>query len=534
VFDPGTGLPTTLTSSTPAGTTSTALDHQPGTHRTAAATSTGPGAASRTFTWQPDGTPATWTGPDRTTWTATSSTTGATTTLTGSGGPGGSTRVDRALSPDGTILAEHTTTPAGTSLLIDLGPIGRITITTSPDSQETVTGQRDQRRPDGTLAATRTGPALTDTTAWHTDTQGTPIAAAGTTMLDGTTPTGRRWWTAYGAPRGPPDTTSGPAATGWLGRPQHAAAQEATGLTRLGARDHDPTLGAFTTPDPVTAFGDPAALDPYTYARWNPLTYSDPTGLWPNWGKAKNTLAKAGAWAWKHKAAIAGSVAGIAVGAAACAVTAGLGCVLIGSALAGAAASATTYSIEAATGQRTWNTRDFLKTTLIGAALGLAGGAAGRLAATAARTLARTPAAIKSAATALRNDRGSFGLGGGGKPSSSAANSSITGTAAKSGDDLTRVGRWMSQSEYDMMLGSGRVIEGGGGRSYVVRPPNPDTYQPGKGVYAEFDVPTNSLHPAGGNPNYAVIPGPNAGTTRFGPLPDQMPPATCIELVCRR
>lgn len=106
--------------------------------------------------------------------------------------------------------------------------------------------------------------------------------------------------------------------------------------------------------------------------------------------------------------------------------------------------------------------------------------------------------------------------------------------AANAGDDLTRVGRWMSQSEYDQMVKSSRVIEGGGGRTYVVRPPNPETYKPGKGVYAEFDVPTSSLHPAGGNPNYAVIPGPNAGTTRFGPLPTQMPRATCIELVCRR
>jgi RHS repeat-associated protein len=353
----------------------------------------------RGFTWQPDGTPATWTGPDATTWQITSSTAGATTTLTAGGGPGGSTRVDRAVAPDGTILAEHTTTPAGTSLLIDLGPIGRVTITTSPDSQETVTGQRDQRRPDGTLATTRTGPALADTTAFHTDTQGTPIAAAGTTMLDGTAPTGRRWWTAYGAPRGPPDTTSGPAGTGWLGRPQHPPVQDATGLTRLGARDHDPALGAFTSPDPVTAFGDPGSLDPYTYARWNPITSSDPSGLWPDWGKAKNTLAKAGAWAWKNKAAIAGAAAGLVVGAAACAVTAGLGCVLIGGALAGAAASATTYSVEAATGQRTWNTRDFLKTTATGAALGAAGGAAGRLAATAARAAATAARATMTRAT---------------------------------------------------------------------------------------------------------------------------------------
>lgn len=286
VFDPATGLPTTLTSSTGAGTTTTALAHVPGTHQPAAATSTGPGAAARTFTWQPDGTPATWTGPDGTAWTATSDTSGATTTLTSSGPGGGTTTVDRAVGPDGQLLAERTAGPAGTALRVDLGPIGRITITgTGPGGQETVTGQRDQHRPDGTVAATRTGPALTGTWAWRTDTAGTPIAAAGTTMLDGAPPAARRWWTAYGAPRGPP-TGAWPADPGWLGRPQHAAVQEATGLTRLGARDHDPTLGAFTSPDPVTAFGDPAALDPYAYAGWNPLTYSDPTGLTRCGGRA--------------------------------------------------------------------------------------------------------------------------------------------------------------------------------------------------------------------------------------------------------
>jgi hypothetical protein len=91
----------------------------------------------------------------------------------------------------------------------------------------------------------------------------------------------------------------------------------------------------------------------------------------------------------------------------------------------------------------------------------------------------------------------------------------------------------MSQDEFNKMSRSGRVIEGAGGRTYVVQPPNPDAYLAGKGVYAEFDVPTSSLFPAS-KPEWAVIPGPNAGTTRFGPLPSEMPPATCIDRVCIR
>ncbi len=96
-----------------------------------------------------------------------------------------------------------------------------------------------------------------------------------------------------------------------------------------------------------------------------------------------------------------------------------------------------------------------------------------------------------------------------------------------------RVGRWMSQEEFGLMSRSRRVIEGGGGRTYVVRPPNPDAYPAGKGVYVEFDVPTSSLHPAS-RPEWAVIPGPNAGTPRYGPLPSEMPPATRIDQVRRR
>jgi RHS repeat-associated protein len=100
-------------------------------------------------------------------------------------------------------------------------------------------------------------------------------------------------------------------------------------------------------------------------------------------------------------------------------------------------------------------------------------------------------------------------------------------------EDTTRVGRWMSQKEFDAMVRSGRVVEGAGGRTYVVRPPNPDAYPAGKGIYAEFNVPTSSLRPAS-KPEWAVIPGPNAGTTLYGALPPEMPPATCIKLVCSR
>lgn len=105
--------------------------------------------------------------------------------------------------------------------------------------------------------------------------------------------------------------------------------------------------------------------------------------------------------------------------------------------------------------------------------------------------------------------------------------------AAKSGDDLTRVGRWMSEDELVKMQKTGFVQEGAGGRTFVTNPADPAAFPAGKGIFAEFNVPTKSLFPAG-KPEWSVIPGPNVGTARFGPPPSQMPSATCISVVCRR
>ena len=59
-----------------------------------------------------------------------------------------------------------------------------------------------------------------------------------------------------------------------------------------------------------------------------------------------------------------------------------------------------------------------------------------------------------------------------------------------------RVGRWMGDDEFAKMTNSGRVVEGGGGRTYVMNPANPDAYPAGKGIYVEFNVPRDSVVPA--------------------------------------
>jgi RHS repeat-associated protein len=73
-------------------------------------------------------------------------------------------------------------------------------------------------------------------------------------------------------------------------------------------------------------------------------------------------------------------------------------------------------------------------------------------------------------------------------------------------DDLVRVGRWMSQAEYDAMERTGMVQRGAGGYSYVVYPANKDAYKsarPGS-VYAEYDVPHSSLIPGGRTGDYKM------------------------------
>ena len=51
-----------------------------------------------------------------------------------------------------------------------------------------------------------------------------------------------------------------------------------TGLTYYGARYLDTGLGKFLSPDPLSDIAYPQDLNPYQYARGNPLVYIDPDG----------------------------------------------------------------------------------------------------------------------------------------------------------------------------------------------------------------------------------------------------------------
>lgn len=107
--------------------------------------------------------------------------------------------------------------------------------------------------------------------------------------------------------------------------------------------------------------------------------------------------------------------------------------------------------------------------------------------------------------------------------------------AGAAGGDLTRVGRWMSPAEHEAMTETGMVQEAGGGTTYVASPADPAAYgqQAVSGSrYVEFDVPQDSLAPAG-KEGWAQIPGPNSLYGRLAamrglPIP-QFRPALNIE-----
>lgn len=113
----------------------------------------------------------------------------------------------------------------------------------------------------------------------HGDHQGTSSVSIGIGSLDVT----RRYQTPYGELRGsnPPLPGVGwPNYKGFVGGEVDTTA----GLTHIGARHYDTTLGRFISIDPLIDYTDPVQMHGYGYARWSPVTLSDPDGLDPKGG----------------------------------------------------------------------------------------------------------------------------------------------------------------------------------------------------------------------------------------------------------
>ncbi|MDG4820173.1 RHS repeat-associated core domain-containing protein [Micromonospora sp. WMMD956] len=157
------------------------------------------------------------------------------------------------------------TDPTGSTLFLDGQEVRR----------NTSTGQVDATRYytfNGETIAQRTVTGLT----WlASDYQGTAQLSVATDTNQTIT---QRRQTPYGTPRGPQPTW--PNQQGFLG-----GFKDPTGLTHLGAREYDPTIGRFISVDPINDPGNPRQLPAYTYAANNPITYSDPSGeIIPEYG----------------------------------------------------------------------------------------------------------------------------------------------------------------------------------------------------------------------------------------------------------
>ncbi|MET9622766.1 polymorphic toxin-type HINT domain-containing protein [Streptomyces sp. NPDC006464] len=94
------------------------------------------------------------------------------------------------------------------------------------------------------------------------------------TMEAGTWAITRRQLTPFGSDRGTAPT-SWPDDKAFLGKPE----DDVTGLTHIGAREYDPTLGQFISVDPLLSLDQHQSLNGYSYANQHPATAADPTGL---------------------------------------------------------------------------------------------------------------------------------------------------------------------------------------------------------------------------------------------------------------
>jgi RHS repeat-associated protein len=134
-------------------------------------------------------------------------------------------------------------------------------------------GQTELRAASGTVTATRfygNGAVRTSTggLAWQVgDHHGTAQLTITATALSVT----RRKFDPFGNPRGTQSTW--PTTRGYVN-----GTTDPTGLTHLGAREYDPSIGRFISVDPVFDRSDPQSWQGYAYADNSPVTSSDPTG----------------------------------------------------------------------------------------------------------------------------------------------------------------------------------------------------------------------------------------------------------------
>ncbi|PAZ09310.1 hypothetical protein CLM62_47305 [Streptomyces sp. SA15] len=132
-----------------------------------------------------------------------------------------------------------------------------------------VKGTRYYTHPAGpTMVRTAEGGKIT-TSYLLPDRNGTATTSVEATSKSVT----RRKFTPFGETRGA-KPSAWPGERGYLG----GTMDESTGLTHLGAREYDPSLGRFLSVDPQMDTAESQTMNPYAYGNNSPVTFSDPTG----------------------------------------------------------------------------------------------------------------------------------------------------------------------------------------------------------------------------------------------------------------
>jgi RHS repeat-associated protein len=160
------------------------------------------------------------------------------------------------------LIAEE---PTGTTLFLS-GTEVRLTGGQGAKAASTVTATRYYNHGGTPVAVRTTDGTLRYVTADSRQTTSLTVDA------DTLAPSQRRF-APFGGARGaaPADW---PGQRGYIG----GVKDSSTDLTRLGARDYDPSSGTFVTTDAVLDTSNPQTLNPYAYSGNNPTSMSDPSG----------------------------------------------------------------------------------------------------------------------------------------------------------------------------------------------------------------------------------------------------------------
>jgi RHS repeat-associated protein len=191
-------------------------------------------------------------------------------TATTTAGTGGSTTTNYRDDASGNLLIRQDATSGGATVTTLYLPDEEIT------SNGSTTSATRYYSDAGQVIATRSGTSAnpgSTTVAWLLgNSQGTD-----TTEIDANSQAlTQRYYTPFGVPVGAAPS-SWPGTRGFVG----GTTDSTSGLTDLGAREYNPAVPEFVSPDSLLSPYTPEDFDPYDYATNDPVNSSDPTGQLP-------------------------------------------------------------------------------------------------------------------------------------------------------------------------------------------------------------------------------------------------------------